>query len=197
VPSRRALLGLVVTGLALAAALGDLLRLPTPYVPPSLRLLPAILAGALLGPRWGAGSQLLFAAAAAAVALARAGQAGLLPGPWPPLAAALPADLGYPLALPACAAVVGWLAGPDRKPARGRLLAAGAAGLLLVDLTGVALLAWLLPPRLPGPIGAGGLLRVGVLFPLPWDLAQVVLAALLLPRLRRRAPWLAFPEKSR
>jgi biotin transport system substrate-specific component len=194
VPSRRAALALAVVAFALAAALGDLARLPIPYVPPSLRLLPAILAGALLGRRWGAASQLLFAAVYAAVALAGAAGAG---EGWPALARALPADVGYPLGLPACAAAAGWLAGPDRKPTRGRTLLAGLLGLLLVDLIGVGLLAWLLPPRLPGPIGPGGLLRVGVLFPLPWDLAQVALAALLLPRVRRRAPSLAFPEKSR
>jgi biotin transport system substrate-specific component len=191
-PSPRAALVLAVVGFALAAAVGDLVRLPVPYVPPSARLLPAVAAGALLGWRWGAASQLLFASVYLAVAFLNAA-----PADGSALPRALPADLGYPLGLPACAAAMGWLAGPDRKATRTRTLAAACLGLVLVDVMGLGLLAWLLPPRLPDPIGFGGLLRVGVLFPLPWDLAQILLAALLLPRLRRRAPWLAFAVKSR
>ncbi len=178
----RGSLALAAVGLALAAALGDLLRLPFPYVPPSARLLPAVVAGALLGPWWGAASQGLFAAAALGAVVA---------------GGAVPADLGYRLGLPACALVVGWLAGPRVKATPGRVLAAGCLGLAALDAVGLALLAWLLPPRLPERLAPGGLLRVGFLFPLPWDLAQVCLAAWLVPLVRRRAQWLAFPVKSR
>jgi biotin transport system substrate-specific component len=185
---------MVIVGFALAAAVGHALRLPFPYVPPSARLLAALVAGAVLGPRRGAAAMGLYALGYLAVAL-------LVAVPWAHLRAvqwalALPPDLGYALGLPACAAIVGCLAGPDRKPARARLLAAGAQGLLAADAIGVALLAWLLPPRLPEPLAPGGLLRVGLLFPLPWDLAQVAVAVWLVPYLRRRAPWLAFTEKS-
>ncbi len=194
---RRRRLALVV-GLALAAAVGDALRLPFPYVPPSARLLPAIVAGALLGPRWGPGSQGLVAGAALVAAVAGAVVAPDGTG----LAAvsswrlALPADLGFRLGLPACAFVVGRLAGPGLKATAGRLLAAGCLGLVALDAAGLALLAWLLPPRLPAPLAPGGLLRVGFLFPLPWDLLQVALAAWVVPLLRRRVPWVAFPEKA-
>ncbi len=188
-------LALVVVGLALASAIGDALRLPFPYVPPSARVLPAIVAGALLGPRWGAGSQALVAGAglAAAVAGAAGGAGAGAVATW---RLALPADLGYRLGLPACAFVVGRLAGPHLKATSGRLLAAGCLGLAALDAAGLTLLAWLLPPRLPAPLAPGGLLRVGVLFPLPWDLLQVALAAWAVPLLRRRVPRLAFPEKS-
>jgi MFS family permease len=85
---------------------------------------------------------------------------------------------------------------PDAR--RGYLaLAAVGLGLAAVDAIGLALLAWLLPPRLPERLAPGGLLRVGFLFPLPWDLAQVCLAAWLVPHVHWRAPWLAFPAKSR
>jgi biotin transporter BioY len=85
---------------------------------------------------------------------------------------------------------------PDAR--RGYLaLAAVGLGLAAVDAIGLALLAWLLPPRLPERLAPGGLLRVGFLFPLPWDLAQVCLAAWLVPHVRWQAPWLAFPAKSR
>lgn len=178
----------LILALALAAWLGDLLRLPFPYVPPTARLLPAIAAGALLGPAWGSLSQALFAAAATAVALHGVGDAGFR--------SALPTDLGYQIALPFAAAAAGRLAGPDAKATSARVLAAGLAALAAVDGLGVAALAWLLPRRLPEPIAAAGLLRVGVVFPLPWDLLQVALAAALLPRLRRRLPWLALPSKS-
>lgn len=177
----------LVLALALAACLADLLRLPFPYVPPTARLLPAIVAGALMGPRWGALSQGLFAAAAAAVALHAAGETALR--------TSLPTDLGYEVALPLAAAAAGLLAGPDLKATAAAVLSAGLAALAVVDGLGVAMLAWLLPPRLPEPIAAAGLLRVGVVFPLPWDLLQVVVAAALLPRLRRRLPWLALPVK--
>lgn len=176
----------LVLALALAAWVGDLLRLPFPYVPPTARLLPAIAAGALLGPVWGGLSQGLFAGAAAVAALAGVGEAAR---------SSLPADLGYRLALPLAAAAAGLLAGPDHKATPTRLLAAGLAALAAVDALGVMALAWLLPPRLPSPIDLTGILRVGVVFPLAWDLLQVALAAAVLPRLRRRAPWLAFPDK--
>jgi biotin transporter BioY len=178
----------LVLALALAACLGDLLRLPFPYVPPTARLLPAIAAGAFLGPTWGGVSQGLFAGAVLVVA-AGVGEADSV-------RAALPPDLGYRLALPLAAAATGHLAGPDRKATVARVLAAGLAALALVDGFGVAALAWLLPPRLPEPIAPSGILRVGVAFPLAWDLLQIALAAALIPRLRRRAPWLAFPDKS-
>ncbi len=177
--------------LALAALAGDLLRLPFPYVPPTARLLPAIAAGAFLGAGWGGLAQGLFAGAAAVAAVHGAADAGV-----EGLRAALPADLAYRLALPLAAAAAGRLAGPDRKATVARVLAAGLAALAVVDVVGVAGLAWLLPPRLPEPISPSGILRVGVVFPLPWDLLQIGLAAALIPRLRRRAPWLAFPDTS-
>ncbi|HEX7126214.1 MAG TPA: biotin transporter BioY [Thermodesulfobacteriota bacterium] len=179
----------LVLALALAAWLGDLLRLPFPYVPPTARLLPAIMAGAFLGPGSGGLSQGLFAGAVLAAAAAGVGEADSV-------RAALPPDLGYRLALPLAAAAAGHLAGPDRKATATRVLAGGLAALAIVDGLGVAALAWLLPPRLPQPIAASGILRVGVAFPLPWDLLQIAVAAALVPRLRRRAPWLAFPGKS-
>lgn len=198
--TRRSSLALAVVGLAAAAALGDQLRLPFPYVPPNARLLPAVVAGALLGRSWGAASQGLFAAAALGAALIGAAgipEAAVAAGAVEAWRVALPADLGYRMGLPGCAFVVGWLAGPRTKATPGRVLAAGSLGLAALDAVGLASLAWLLPPRLPQPLAPGGLLRVGVLFPLPWDLLQLCLAAWLVPVVRRRASWLAFPVKSR
>lgn len=185
---------LVVVAFALAAAVGHALRLPFPYVPPSARLLAALVAGAILGPGRGAAAMGVYALGYLTVTLAVA-------VPWAHLRAvnwalALPPDLGYALGLPLAAAIVGSLTGPGRKPRRGRLVLGGVLGLLATDAIGLLLLAWLLPPRLPLPMARGGLLRVGLLFLFPWDLLQVGLAAWVVPYARRRAPWLAFPEKS-
>ncbi len=123
---------------AAATAVGARIAVPLGFtpVPMTLQTFVVLLAGALLGPRAGAASQLTYlAVGAAGVPVFAAGGAGL---PW-----LLGPTGGYLLAFPLAAAAVGWIAGPGRAPLRvaaglavgtGAIFALGAAW--LASMTG-------------------------------------------------------------
>ena len=163
----RGLLGVAI--FAVATAIGARLAVPLPGTPVPFTFQPLVvmLAGALLGARLGAGSQILYLAAGAAgmpVFAAGGGLAYLL-GP----------TGGYLLAYPLAAFVVGTLA------------AAGAARTLLALLAGLATMyaggiAWLAAVGTFDAAVAVGL-RPFVLA----DLVKVLLAAAVTLQLRERS----------
>ena len=113
---------LLVGGFAVAAAIGAQVRIPLPFtpVPITLQTFVVLLAGAVLGPGWGAFSIGLYVAAGAFGApVFSGGGAGIghLTG----------ATAGYLLALPPAAYLAGWLAHPagGRRRLYGALLLAG------------------------------------------------------------------------
>lgn len=133
-----------VVGFAAATAVAAQVRLPLPFspVPITLQTMIVLLAGASLGRRAGAGSQVLYVAAGALGAPVFAGGAAGLGG----------LTAGYLLAFPLAAWLVGWAR--DRG---GRLaLAAGlAAGALLILGCGAAWLAVVTGVPLLTALGAG------------------------------------------
>ena len=169
-PARRAL---AVVTFALLTALGAYVAVPLPGtpVPVTLQTLAVILAGALLGPRLGAASQLTYlAAGAAGLPVFSAGRAGLLPllGP----------TGGYLLAFPLAAYVVGWVAGTGRAGTL-RLALALAVGAATILAGGTAQLALL--TQEPGSTLALGLA------PFLWgDMLEILSALLIADRLRSR-----------
>lgn len=131
VPSRTARRILAVVGFAVATAVGAKLSIPLPGTPVPFTLQPLVvlLAGALLGARLGAASQVLYLLAGAVglpVFVAGGGLAYLL-GP----------TGGYLLAYPVAAWVVGALGGQGRLRTLGSLL----AGLVAIYAGGLAWLA--------------------------------------------------------
>ncbi|MGA9117295.1 MAG: biotin transporter BioY [Bacteroidota bacterium] len=112
---------------ALLTAAGAQIQVPSTPVPYTLQTLFVLLAGALLGPRNGALSQILYLASGAAglpvFALWGFGPAHLL-GP----------TGGYLLAFPAAAALTGWLVG--RGSSAGWTYLSMGAGLLVIFLSG-------------------------------------------------------------
>lgn len=174
VGGRNLRIGLALATFVTATALGAYVAVPLPWTPVPMTLQPlfVLLAGALLGARWGAaamGAYVVLGALGAPVFSAGRGGILHLLGP----------TGGYLAAFPAAAWVVGRLAGGSGA---GLLRLAGAllAGLGALYAGGLAQLAVL--------TGAGPreLLALGVVPFLAGDLVKVGLALVLTGRLRRR-----------
>lgn len=135
--------------------------LPGTPVPVTGQTFGVLLTGALLGPRLGAASLLLYLAEGAChLPVFAPGGGGLF-------------TLGYLAAFPLAAALVGWLAGRgwDRRPLT--MLGAMALGSLVIYTLGAGWLAHF--------VGASHTLALGVLPYLAGDVLKALLAAGLLP----------------
>jgi biotin transport system substrate-specific component len=158
-------LGMVL--FAALTALAAFVRVPLPFtpVPFTLQVLPVLLAGAALGPAYGAGSMLLYLAL------------GGLGMPWfaaaPPGAFWLAPTAGFLAGFPAAAWLVGHFA---RSGTVGRRAAVMALALVPIYALGAAHLALVLH----APLEVGFLLGVAPFVVL--DLAKAVLAAWAAPR---------------
>jgi biotin transport system substrate-specific component len=167
---------LAVVLFALLTALGARAAVPLPgtAVPVTLQTLFVMLAGALLGPRLGAASQVVYLAAGVAglPAFVAGGGPAYLFGP----------TGGYLLAFPAVAAAAGWVArtAPSRgAPALAWLFVGLFLASLIVFVGGAAQLAVLTgdPARA---------IEVGVLPFLVGDVVKVLVAGTVAYRLRER-----------
>ena len=178
VGTRNARRVIAVAAFAIATALGAQVWVPLPFtpVPMTLQTLFVVLAGALLGPRLGAASQLAYLGMGAVglpvFAGAGLGAAHLL-GP----------TGGYLLAFPVTAYVAGLVARPSGRRGLRELarLAVGLFGASLVVLVGGT--AWL--AALTGDLAAA--VAMGLVPFLLGDIVKVGLAALIAWRGRHRA----------
>ena len=158
----------LVTAFSLLTALTAQLSIHLPWTPVPItgQTFGVLLTGALLGPRLGALSLLLYLAE---------GSAGLpfFAGGSSGAAALVGISGGYLISYPFAAALVGWLAarGWDRKPQT--MLAAMLLGSVVIYALGAGYLAHF--------IGAAKALTLGVLPFLPGDTIKALLAAGLLP----------------
>ena len=161
-----------VATFAVATAFAAKLAVPVPGtpVPFTFQVVCVILAGAVLGPRLGAASQLAYVAAGALGAPIFAAGGGLpyLLGP----------TGGYLLAFPLAAFVVGVVAG--RSGSVLRLLAGLTAGLAVIHAGGAAWLAIIFGDP-------GQALRYGIVPFLAFDVVKIGLAVLVSLRVRGRA----------
>lgn len=153
----RVAIGVVVFAIATALSAKVQLSLPGTPVPFTFQPLVVLLAGALLGARMGAASQVLYLAAGTLglPAFAFGGGAAYLLGP----------TGGYLLAYPLAAAVVGALAGASLP----RIVAAMLAGLAVIYAGGVSWLAITMGPE--------AVLAMGLLPFLLADLVKVAVGA--------------------
>jgi biotin transport system substrate-specific component len=141
-------------------------------VPVTLQVLAVLLAGALLGPRWGATAMLLYlflGAIGLPVFAHGASGFGVLVGP----------TAGYLYAYPVAATVVGLIASAARRPSFVRLIIGMLAGLLVIYVGGAG---WAI---LMGGKAFGVVVSGWVLPFVPLDLVKVVLAAYLAQKVGR------------
>jgi biotin transport system substrate-specific component len=168
---QRALAVLFVTMLTAAAAQ---VSVPLPFTPVPFTLQPMIvlLGGAVLGPRLGFASQILYLAAGLAGLPVFAASPVLAQG----IARLLGPTGGYLMSYPLAAVVTGALAarGLDRRYFTSVI--AMTAGLAIVFACGVAWIAWG-----PSSAGIGRAIAAGLVPFLPADLLKIVLAAAVLP----------------
>jgi biotin transport system substrate-specific component len=149
---------------------------PLPFTPVPLTLQPMVvlIGGAVLGPRLGMASQVLYLLAGLAGLPVFAASATLPQGP---LRLIGPTG-GYLMSYPFAAFVTGWLAerGFDRRYLTSVL--AMAAGLAVIFTFGVSWLAWLARPV---PSGLSAALASGLYPFIPIDLIKISIAAAILP----------------
>ncbi|MBP3728803.1 MAG: biotin transporter BioY [Lachnospiraceae bacterium] len=172
---------MVLTALFTAlTAVGAFIRIPTPTVAFTLQILFVFLAGILLGPAWGALSQLLYVLLGLIGVPIFTGGGGL--------GYVFQPSFGFLLGYIGGAALTGWIARGGR-PALLRLSLACAAGLAVIYAVGLPYMAWVLNVHLAKGLPASYIMTNGCLIFLPWDgvklAAAVALSKALLPLLRR------------
>ena len=164
---------------ALFAALmvaGAYINIPTPLVPFTLQIFFTVLAGALLGARLGALSQVLYIVLGLVGLPVFAGGAG-------GIGAVAAPSFGYLIGMVAGAFVCGLVA-QRGTPSFPRMLVAAFLGLLAIYVVGVPYMYLLLRFYLHHGIAVGAALYSGFLIFLPLDAVKCVVAAALARRLR-------------
>jgi len=172
---------MVLTALFTALTiLGAFIRIPTATVPFTLQILFVLLAGILLGPFWGALSQLLYILLGLIGLPVFAGGGGL--------AYVMQPSFGFLAGYIAGAAVAGWIAFSG-KTSVWRLTAACLAGLAVIYAIGLPYMAWILNVHLSKNLDAKYIITNGMLIFLPWDAVKVAgavaLARILKPVISR------------
>ena len=164
---------------AALTAVGAWLRIPTPWSAFTLQVLFVFLAGALLGPGYGALAQAVY------VGMGLIGLPVFVSGGGP--AYVLQPTFGFLLSYIPAAAVVGRLC--RGRPGFGRIALACLAGLAVIYAVGLPYMALIVNGYLGGSMGLQEVLWSGMILFLPFDALKIVLtgvlARTLLPRLRR------------
>ncbi len=168
---------------AALTAVGAFIRLPIPYVPLTLQTFFVILSGALLGPRFGALSQILYLAVGllGVPIFANGGGPGYVLQP----------SFGYLLAYPAAAYVIGFIlwgwnpSGAPPKLATLRILTANLAGLCLIYLLGVMGLYFNLNFVMGKTTTLAHAVWIGCIVFLPGSVVKVAVATFLVPKMQR------------
>lgn len=161
---------------ALFAALtvvGAFLRIPTPWSSFTLQIFFVCMAGVLLGPKWGALSQMVY------VALGLLGLPIFTEGGG--LGYVFQPTFGFLLSYVPAAFVIGWISG--RRPSRLRLAGACLAGLAVIYAVGMPYMALILNGYLGKGLDVTALLWAGMLPFLPWEAVKIAAAVLLAEKL--------------
>lgn len=178
IPARQ----LALTALfAALTAVGAFLRIPTPWSAFTLQVFFVFMAGALLGPKYGALSQGVY------VALGLVGIPVFVSGGGP--AYVLQPTFGFLLSYIPAAAVVGWLVGKEDRPGFGRIALACLAGLAVIYVIGLPYMALIVNGYLGKGLTAQQILMSGMVMFLPYDAVKIVLtdvlAKTLIPTVRK------------
>ncbi len=177
IPTRMLILSALFCALT---AVGAYIRIPTPWSAFTLQVLFVFMAGALLGPKYGALSQ------AAYVALGLVGIPVFTGGGGPMYV--LRPTFGFLLSYIPAAYVVGRLCRTEGTPTVGRIAAACAAGLGVIYAVGLPYMAAIVNGYLGAGMTAREIVMSGMVLFLPFDALKIVLtvilARVLLPRIK-------------
>lgn len=173
---------LMLTALfAALTAVGAFLRIPTPWSAFTLQVFFVFMAGALLGPKYGALSQAVY------VGLGLLGIPVFVSGGGP--AYVLQPTCGFLLSYIPAAAVVGWLCGRVEKPGYVWIVLACLAGLAVIYAIGLPYMGLILNVYLGKGLTVRQILWSGMILFLPYDALKIVLtgvlAKVLIPALRK------------
>lgn len=150
-------------------AVGAFITVPIPLVPLSLQDLFVMLAGILLGAKWGSLSALIY------VVLGLAGLPIFTHGGGP--AYVLQSSFGFILGFIPGAFIAGWIAEKDENPKFWRLLAACLASIGVIYVFGTVYLILLNKYYLGNTIALWPLVLACDIQPLPGDIIKSVIAA--------------------
>lgn len=164
--------------LAALTAMGAFLRVPLGFTSVTLQLLFTLLAGALLGPAWGAASQGVY------VALGLLGLPIFTMGGG--LGYVLQPSFGFLLGMLPMAAVCGGVC--RAVPGRKGILLGCLAGEAALYLVGVPYMGLILNLYLGKGIGVGSLVMTGMVVYLPGDALKVAAVTALAPEIAKRLP---------
>ena len=163
---------------AALTAVGAYIRIPTPWSAFTMQVFFVFMAGALLGPKYGALSQGVY------VLLGLVGIPVFVGGGG--LTYVLKPTFGFLLSYIPAAAVVGAL---RRGTSPGRIALSCLAGLGVIYLVGLPYMALILNAYMGQSMGFGEIVMSGMVVFLPYDAVKIVLAAALaralIPRLER------------
>lgn len=162
-------------------AIGAWLRIPTPWSAFTLQVLFVFLAGALLGPGYGALSQGVY------IALGLIGIPVFISGGGP--AYVLQPTFGFLLSYISAAAVVGAICRRAERPGFWRIALACLAGLAVIYAVGLPYMALILNVYMGRGMTLWEVLWSGMILFLPYDAVKIVLTAFLartlIPRLKK------------
>ncbi len=165
---------------AVLTALGGFLKIPTPLSAVTLQFFFTTAAGVLLGPVWGAVSQVIY------VGLGLLGLPIFASGGG--LSYLLTPSFGFLLGMIPAAWGMGRLCRNRQNLTGGQVFAAGLAGLVILYLVGLPYMYGVLRFYLGQETSLWTVLYGGCLIFLPGDLLKLALSAWLLPKLGRRLP---------
>ncbi len=163
---------ILLSGLfAALTAIGAFIRIPLPYVPITLQVFFCLLAGLLLGARFGTASQIVY------IIIGLAGIPIFTYGGGP--AYVLNPTFGYLLGLIICAFVIGLLSERLKKISIAKLFVINLIGVLIIYAVGVPYLYLIKNLYLNAGASFWKILYSGFLITLPGDILKGYLAALI------------------
>lgn len=166
------LIFIILAGLfAALTAIGAFIKIPLPYLPLTLQVFFCLLAGILLGPKWGAASQLVY------IAIGLTGIPVFTNGGGPGYI--FQPSFGYLLGLIACASVIGLITQRLKKITVTRLFLINLLGVLVIYAIGLPYLYIIFNAYMGKPTTLAKVLSIGFITTVPGDILKSYLAALI------------------
>lgn len=160
---------------AALTAIGAFIKIPLPYIPLTLQVFFCLLAGLLLGPKWGTASQLVY------IAIGLAGIPVFTNGGGPGYI--FQPSFGYLMGLIFCALTIGLVSGKIKRLTITKLFLVNILGVLVIYLVGVPYLYTIFNVYMGKPTTLAKVLSIGFLSTVPGDILKSYLAALISVRL--------------